>query len=356
MTDAPGSPYGPAQADKERTLFGALADLTRLHYQRCEAYRNIVDALGAPLEAMRRCEDIPFFPVSLFKDLELRSVPREEVFKVLTSSGTTGQAVSRMYLDRATASAQQKVLAHIVTDFMGASRLPMLIIDCPSVLTDRNTFSARGAGVLGFSIFGADRTYALNDDMSLNREAVDGFCQRHAGRDILLFGFTFMIWKHFCQPLLASATRPDLSRGVLFHGGGWKKMESEAVTSDIFRQRLGEACGLRRVHSYYGMVEQTGSIYVECEQGRLHASVYSDVIIRRHRDFSCCAEGEPGIIQVLSELPRSYPGHSLLTEDQGILLGEDDCPCGRKGRSFQVLGRLKSAEIRGCSDTYEQRV
>jgi hypothetical protein len=51
-------------------------------------------------------------------------------------------------------------------------------------------------------------------------------------------------------------------------------------------------------------------------------------------------------------LPESYPGHVLLTEDKGVILGEDDCPCGRKGKYFKIIGRLKNAEIRGCSDTY----
>jgi hypothetical protein len=54
-------------------------------------------------------------------------------------------------------------------------------------------------------------------------------------------------------------------------------------------------------------------------------------------------------------LPESYPGHSLLTEDEGVILGEDDCPCGRKGKYFKVMGRLKNAEIRGCGDTYAVR-
>ena len=61
---------------------------------------------------------------------------------------------------------------------------------------------------------------------------------------------------------------------------------------------------------------------------------------------------EKGLIEVVSSIPKSYPGHVLLTEDEGILLGEDDCPCGRKGKYFNVLGRIKNAEIRGCSDTY----
>ena len=92
-----------------------------------------------------------------------------------------------------------------------------------------------------------------------------------------------------------------------------------------FHDRLNEVCGLDRIHDYYGMVEQTGCIYMQCECGHLHASVFSDVIVRRPLDFSVCGVGEPGILQVLSTIPESYPGHSLLTEDEGVLLGEDDC-------------------------------
>ena len=94
---------------------------------------------------------------------------------------------------------------------------------------------------------------------------------------------------------------------------------------------------------------------MQCEYGHLHASIFSDVIMRRAKDFSVCEKGEKGIIQVISMIPESYPGHSLLTEDEGILLGEDNCPCGRKGKYFHVLGRLKNAEIRGCSDTYAEK-
>ena len=115
---------------------------------------------------------------------------------------------------------------------------------------------------------------------------------------------------------------------------------------------MEEACGLKDIHDYYGMVEQTGCIYMECECGHLHASNFSDVIIRRPLDFSEAEIGETGVIQVVSTIPESYPGHSLLTEDEGCILGEDDCPCGRKGKYFKINGRLKNAEIRGCSDTY----
>ena len=147
----------------------------------------------------------------------------------------------------------------------------------------------------------------------------------------------------------------DLEDGVLIHGGGWKKLVNEAVSKDEFKAGLKEVCGIKSVHDYYGMVEQTGCIYIECECGHLHASIFSDVIIRNMKDFSVCKNGETGSIQVLSTLPESYPGHSILTEDMGRVLGEDDCPCGRKGKYIEVIGRMKNAEVRGCSDTFERK-
>ena len=329
-----------------------LGELTWHHYCRCPAYKQILDGIGFQPEKVRSPIDIPFLPVGLFKHIDLISVDRENIFKTMTSSGTSGQAVSKIYLDKATANYQQKALVKIVSDFTGSSRMPFLIIDSPSVLSDRTKFSARGAGILGFTIFGSDRTYALNEDMSIDLPTIEAFLDKHRGKNILLFGFTFMVWQHFYKELEKAGSPIDLTKGILIHGGGWKKLLNEAVSPLEFKRCLHNVCGLQHVHDYYGMVEQTGSIYMECEQGYLHASIFSDIITRRYFDFSPCSFNEPGIIQVLSVLPESYPGHSLLTEDEGVILGEDDCPCGRKGKYFKVLGRVKDAELRGCSDTY----
>jgi len=100
------------------------------------------------------------------------------------------------------------------------------------------------------------------------------------------------------------------------------------------------------------MVEQVGSIFVECKEGHLHAPIFADIIVRDPISLKPLEFGKEGVIEVMSILPRSYPGHVLLTEDVGTIIGEDDCPCGKKGKYFKVKGRLPKAEIRGCSDTY----
>lgn len=351
------SPYSLTKEEKHRVLDDCLIKLTEYHYRHCESYRKMLDSTGVDLGRIKHYEDLPYLPVSLFKDLTLRSVEEGDVIKTMTSSGTTGQRVSKIYLDRETSANQTKTLTKIVSSLLGNKRVPMIILDSSNVIKDRNMFSARGAGILGFSMFGSKRIYALDENMELDVEGLKAFLSEHKEETIFLFGFTFMIWQHFYKKLLESGYRPDLSNGVLIHGGGWKKLVAESVSSAQFKKCLNEVCGIsiENVHDYYGMVEQTGAIYIECEHGHLHASNFSDVIVRNPRDFSVAEIGETGVVEVVSVLPKSYPGHVLLTEDEGVVLGEDNCPCGRKGKYFRILGRIKNAEIRGCSDTYASK-
>ena len=346
-------PYSTARTEKRALYAGLLTGLTQFHRERCPEYGRLLDALGCPAHMDCTVESTPMLPVSLFKELELRSIPEGEVFKTITSSGTTGQRVSRIFLDGATSACQQQALCQIMSDFLGERRLPFLVLDSRQVLRNRAMFSARGAGILGFSIFGTRPCYALDEHMELDLDGVRAFLEEHQGETIFLFGFTFIIWKHVVRALEERGERLDIPNGILVHGGGWKKLAKEAVSAEKFRDGLREVCGILDVRNYYGMAEQTGCIYMECECGHLHVSSYSDVLIRNMEDFSCCKNGTEGVIQVLTPMAWSYPGHSVLTEDKGMIVGEDDCPCGRKGKYIKITGRIPKAEIRGCSDTFE---
>lgn len=342
--------YGLPRADKQALLGAELRALTDHHRQACPPYGAIVDAYAA---APPGGAAAPFLPVSLFKLHDLASVPADQVFKTMTSSGTTGQRPSRIFLDAETARLQTRALARIMTSFLGPKRLPMLIIDHPSVVKDRRTFSARGAGILGMMTFGRAHAFALKDEtMELDWEAIERFAAAYDGQPIFAFGFTFMVWRYFLQAIERSGRTLPFRDAVLVHSGGWKKLEAEKVSNEAFKAGARAWAGFDRVHNFYGMVEQTGSVFVECEAGRLHAPVFADIVVRDPRDWRECSPGETGVIQVVSVLPRSYPGHSLLTEDRGTVLGEDDCPCGRHGRYFSVAGRIPKAEVRGCSDTH----
>lgn len=348
--------YGLAHDEKNHRLGKILHQLTQWHAQHCKPYGDILQATGFQPVQHGTLVDVPFIPVRLFKEYELVSVPSEDVFKVLTSSGTTSQKVSRIMLDKTTSQAQTKALVLIFQQFLGKARLPMLIIDHPNVIRDRTSFSARGAGILGMSNFGRDHTYALRDvDMQPDLDIIRSFADKYKGQPVLIFGFTFMIWQYFCEMLQAGDIK-GLENAIVIHSGGWKKLVDIAVDNTTFKHRLNRLFGIHAVHNFYGMVEQVGSVFVECEYGHLHTPAFADVIIRNAHDWSEQTVGQEGIIQVLSALPGSYPGHSLLTEDSGTITGIDQCPCGRLGKTFVVHGRISRAEIRGCSDTHASNI
>lgn len=344
-------PYGLAAPEKTQRLLAVLNELTQWHAARCQPYGRVLSRLFAPGHS-GSLEQVPFIPVRLFKNLDLASVPAEKITKTLTSSGTGVHAVSRIYLDRETAMRQTRVLGAIMASFLGPHRLPMVVVDSAELLKDRSRFNARAAGILGFSFLGREHFYALDRELALDAEGLAAFLTRHAGEPVLAFGFTSLIWQYLVQAPVHDNRPITFPPGsVLIHGGGWKRLVDQQVDNARFKQVLADRTGIERVFNYYGMVEQVGSVFVECEVGHLHSPVFADVIVRDPATLEPVPMGIPGVLQVLSALPVSYPGHSLLTEDLGVLHGEDDCACGRKGRHFSVLGRMREAELRGCSDT-----
>src|SRR3989304_4494052 len=74
-------------------------------------------------------EDVPYLPVSLFKEMSLHSIDTDKIFKTMHSSGTTSNQVSSIFLDKFTALNQSKALVSIVSEFIGPKRLPLILVD-----------------------------------------------------------------------------------------------------------------------------------------------------------------------------------------------------------------------------------
>ena len=330
-----------------------LRDLTNFHYEKCFDYAKILDFFNVNPNSIKKLSQVPYLPVSIFKTHKLLSVPENEIVKTLTSSGTSGQQVSKIYLDKQTATDQVRVLAKLLEPYLGPSRLPMLVLDSESVVKSRGTYSARAAGVLGFSIFASSVTYALDSEMRPNFQLVSEFLQKYRNQPVLLYGFTFIAWKNFIQQAKIEKHQFPLAKGVFVHGGGWKKMQDASLSPTEFKKNVYEVFHIDKVVDYYGMAEQTGSIFLECPSGYFHSTDFSNVVIRDFGSLDPVGHEIEGFLQTLSTVPKSYPGHSLLTEDIGVTHGIDDCSCGGGGIYFSVKGRIPKAEIRGCSDTYD---
>ena len=344
--------FSPFQIKKKRkkTIYQKFQKkLTNFHFAKCKDYFKILNLLNYDKSKKYEICDLPFLPVRIFKKYNLLTSDKKNIVKTMTSSGTSGGKYSKIFLDKENSNIQIKVLSKIVSNYIGNKRLPLLIIDSKSSLKNNKISSARNVAIQGFSIFGYDITYALNEDLSLNLSQINNFYNKYKDKDCLIFGFTFLVWKNFFKSLLKLKKEYFFKKGIVLHGGGWKKLSEMKVSNESFKKSIKKELGVKKVINYYGMVEQTGSIFVECEYGFLHCSIFSDILIR-DKNFINLGFNKEGLIQLLSLLPTSYPGHNILSEDVGKIVGEDTCKCGRLGKYFIVKGRVENAEIRGCSD------
>ncbi len=340
-------PFSLSKKKKDKLFGDLINDLTNYHYKNCQEYKKFLNFFGYKGKK-NIIKKIPFLPTSLFKKFNFSSIPKKKIFKTLTSSGTSGQP-SKIYLDKFNANNQRKVLSKIISTILGKDRLPMLIIDQNPLKNKRESFNARSVAIYGFSIFGTNHTFLLDSNGKIKYDLLNNFLKKYSQKKFFIFGFTSFVYEHLINELDTKYLSYNFDKAILLHGGGWKKMEAMKVSNQIFKQKLKEKLKLKNIHNYYGLVEQTGSIFLECKKcGCFVTSIYSDVIIR-DKFFNEVDKGK-GIIQLLSLLPTSYPGHNILTEDIGELSNEQKCICSDKGKRFKVYGRNKDSEIRGCSD------
>lgn len=355
LIDAP--PYSLTQGEKEPILLSIAQEQLAEMVGSSPHLRSFYKKLGILPSGLSSLEQIPLIPAQMFKRFDLRTCAAEEVVHVLSSSGTTGGGASRIPIDAKTASRQERALAHTLKHFLGTKRKPFLVLDSQVASGTSRDLSARGAGIRGLARFSNEIAYALTGPAGeelFDRNAFDSFCARHAGKDAYAFGFTYIIWSVFLKSLAQEPVNlPKFNSITVFHSGGWKKLSQEA-SPDEFTRAIAAAMGTApaNVRNFYGMAEEPGVIFVDCENGCKHVPNFADIIIRDPASHAPLALGVEGLIEVLSVLPTSYPGQAILTEDIGRIKGIDDCACGRKGKYFTFRSRISRAQARGCGDTF----
>ncbi len=322
--------------------------VSELHFSNSSEYASIVKSFFKGRATAESIEHLPYLPITLFKEFQLKSISNSSVYKILKSSGTQGEP-SSIYLSKENSKLQIHVLSDLYKKRFGAKRLPMVIFDSISQLQSNSIASARKAAVIGFSSFASERIFVLDDNLNLDWNLLTAFAKEFNERRVILFGFTFLIWQSLVLRNISNKV-VDLPEGIVLHGGGWKKLQGMSVSRDEFKKSVRHFTGARDIVDYYGMAEQSGSIYFECDFGYFHSTPYSTIIVRDFSTLNPVNLGKQGLVQVLSTLPTSYPGHSILTQDTGVIHGEDDCACGELGRYFTIEGRLPKSQVRGCSD------
>jgi len=354
-----GEQFNLNQKEKEKLLLKIIVCQLNNNMKNLNI-KSMYEKLGVAINSIKTLEQVPYIPVNMFKSFDLRICKANQVVRVLQSSATTTGIPSKIYLDKKTSIRQTQGLISTLSNFLGAKRRPMLIIDDVDSNKKGASMTARGAAIRGVSTFASKIFYVMDkdfDELKVNIDRLRAFERKYKDEKIIVYGFTYILWSKFLKVLKKEEIQLNMPNLKLLHSGGWKKLISEKVEKKVFSETAAEIFNTKvsNIIDFYGMVEQLGVVFIDCEYGHKHVPNFAEIIIRDIQTLDEVKFGESGIIEVMSILGTSYPAQAILTEDIGEYIGIDDCPCGRQGKYFRFKARVDKAEIRGCGDTFAER-
>ena len=313
-------------SEKKKFFDDKIIELIAYHKKKSKQYKKIISHLN--IRSIKNLNDIPPIPITAFKKYDLLSIKNSKIFKTLRSSGTSGTSTSKIFLDAENSKNQTWVLSKIMEHIFGNKRLPMLVVEEePNYkILNRKNFNARVAAINGFSIFSNKRHFVFDENEKINNHNLLKFLKENYKKKFIIFGFTDQIYNFFFKKKLNKKYSKYFKNGILLHGGGWKKLESEKIDNLRFKKYIDLNFNIKNIYNYYGLIEQTGSIFIECpECSTFKCSIYSDVIIRDKNLSIIKKDGEVGLLQVMSTVPTSYPGNIILTEDLAEYANNSKC-------------------------------
>jgi len=361
-------PFDYIIAEKDKLFSNALQEMAIYHYENCDKYKRFCDNNAFNPNNDNNLTDYPYIPVNIFKNTELISVPKNKLIRRLQSSATTSGIPSKVHIDAETSKRQILASSSVMRSFLHSIRHTFFILDSNPYTNVTLDLTARIAATRGFLIMAREYEYFMENKgdgkVSLQVEKFIEACNNHAEKqqkshsNLTIFGFTFIVYEYVVKALMKKNISVNLSGAKLAHIGGWKKLFDRKVVPAKFKEDVYKTLGIlpEDIVDFYGFTEQMGIIYGENKYGYKVTPAYSEIIIRDTNSLEVVPDGEVGFIQTISPIFSSYPGISVLTEDMGKIVGRNDSECGRLGTCFEIIGRAKEAEIRGCGDLMEEKM
>ena len=360
-------PFYYDKESRDSIFTSSIQEMSQHHYKNCKEYKNFCDNNNFdPYVDNLSIYDLPYLPVSIFKSVNLISSKEKSIMKQIQSSATTSGTPSRIFIDPPTSKRQIIASSAVMRSFLNDYRHDFFILDANPRDDFNSEMTARLAATQGFLIMAKKHeyfmTYNSNGKLVLDIdkfiESCRFFSKDSESKALTVFGFTFIVYQYVVKYLIEKGINIDLGSSKLAHIGGWKKLTDNSVSPEKFKKDVNKVLGIseKNIIDFYGFTEQMGLIYGETEEGYKITPAYSELIIRDVNTLKPVPNGEIGFIQTISPIFSSFPGISVLTEDIGRIVGEDISVSGRKGNCFEILGRAKEAEIRGCGDLMEEKM
>ena len=316
--------------DVQKHGFEQLAlEVFQLQASENRLYRSFIQALEIDAGRVSNVASIPFLPVSFFKnhDVATGSFVPDVVFE---SSGTTQTGNSRHLVK--SADLYRRSFINAFELFYGSPESWCIIGLLPSYLERQNS----------------SLVMMVNDLVNLSKHAESGFylneleklakvLQKNEAskQKTLLIGVTFALLD------FAEQYKFPLKHTTVMETGGMKGRRKEITRVEV-HEILKDAWQLNSVHSEYGMTELLSQAYSSGD-GLFRCPPWMKIILRDEDDpLTVKVSTTSGLINVI-DLANIHSCAFIATDDIGKLYTDG---------SFEVIGRMDSSDVRGCSLMY----
>lgn len=335
--------------DYNESRFDGLAlDLFAFQFERCEIYRRFCEGRNRMPANVGSWREIPAVPTGAFKEVELRSFPKEKTAHCFRTSGTSTTVRGTLHLDTLElyeASLLPTFRRFIFPDLSSPHERSFIRVLAPSPKEKPDSSLSHMFGA-ALGEFGAPESGFDIDDGELRVDRLLTLLVESAASDtpITLCGtaFAFVRLLDHLSGRGVLVGLPHASR--LMETGGFKGQTREVPRLELYTE-IKHILGVpaERIVNQYGMTELGSQFYDSIlrspsEPRRKLGPPWARVMIIDPETGHEAATGHVGIIVVV-DLANTGSVLALQTGDLGrsVLDG------------FEVIGREPGAEERGCS-------
>lgn len=301
--------------------------LFRFQAEHNPVYSQFIQYLNIHTDKVASMYEIPFMPISFFKNQKVKTGQWNEAV-YFTSSGTTGSTTSHHYLPESEfyLNHSRKCFEY----FFGPLTHYHFLALMPSYLEQKNSslismmkgfMHASGSKSSGFYLHEYEKLLADIDMLQKNGE-----------RKIILWGVSYALLE------LAEKYGPDLSSCIIIETGGMKGRRKE-LTRDELHNALRSGLHVGKVYSEYGMTELLSQSYTK--GGNIfYAPPFMKILIRDVLDpFEKKLVNRTGGVNII-DFANAHSIAFIETEDLGKVYADG---------SFEIVGRLDNSDVRGCN-------
>lgn len=285
-------------------------------------YKKYLELLDKSTIDPQNIQEIPFLPISFFKQFKIYSTKIKE--KTLFTSSGTGGPQSKHYV--ADLKIYEQSFQKAFELFYGAPQDYHIFALLPSYLERE----------------GSSLIYMVNDLIQSSKSDLSGFFlsnheelihslhqAQKTNRKILLIGVSFALLD------LAEEYQLDLSDAIIMETGGMKGKREE-MTREQLHAILKSAFQAEHIHSEYGMTELLSQAYSK-GKGIFHTPPWMKILFRNTYDPFEVGKSSGGVNVI--DLANIHSCAFIETSDLGRA----------KENGFEILGRLDNSDIRGCN-------